>query len=66
MLRSVVEIKDDVMEELFVYAVLYVVGYDKYNEYQETLDRLFINEPSNNELLHLEEMECKDAMLHLI
>ena len=32
MLRSVVEIKDDVMEELFVYAVLYVVGYDKYNE----------------------------------
>ena len=27
MLRSVVEIKDDVMEELFVYAVLYVVGY---------------------------------------
>ncbi|MDO4862681.1 MAG: hypothetical protein Q4A05_00820 [Ruminococcus sp.] len=53
------------MEELFVYAVLYLVGYGNYDEYQEALDRLFINAPQNNELLHLEEMKCKDAMLHL-
>ncbi len=53
------------MEELYIYALLYTIGYKKYDEYQCVLDRLFLNEPSNEELLNLEGMKCKDAMLHL-
>ncbi len=53
------------MEELFVYALLYVIGYKKATEYQYALDKLFLNEPSNRELLDLEGMKYKDAMLHL-
>ena len=53
------------MENLFVYALLNVVGYNIYDEFQKELDRLFLLEPSNQELLKLEEMDFKDAMLHL-
>lgn len=53
------------MEELFVYALLYVIGYKKAAEYQYALDKLFLDEPSNRELLDLEGMKYKDAMLHL-
>ncbi|MGN0600296.1 MAG: hypothetical protein ACI4JK_10425 [Oscillospiraceae bacterium] len=53
------------MEELFVYALLYVIGYKKAAEYQYSLDKLFLDEPLNKELLDLEEMKYKDAMLHL-
>ena len=53
------------MEELFVYALLYVIGYKKTAEYQHALDKLFLDDPSNKELLDLEEMKYKDAMLHL-
>lgn len=53
------------MEELFVYALLYSIGYSRYDEYQLVLDKLFLNDPVNEELLNLEGMKCKDAMLHL-
>lgn len=54
------------MEELFVYTLLYVIGYDKIDEYYNTLDRLFLDEPTNENLLDLEVMKWKDAMLHLL
>lgn len=53
------------MEELFVYSLLYDVGYEKVNEYEETLNRLFLNNPEDRNLLDLEEMAFKDAMFHL-
>lgn len=53
------------MEELLVYSLLYDVGYEKVNEYEETLNRLFLNNPEDRNLLDLEEMAFKDAMFHL-
>ena len=53
------------MEELFVYSLLYDVGYEKVNEYEETLNRLFLNNPEDRNLLDLEGMAFKDAMFHL-
>lgn len=53
------------MEELFVYSLLYGVGYEKVNEYEETLNRLFLNNPKDRNLLDLEGMAFKDAMFHL-
>ena len=53
------------MEELFVYSLLYAVGYEKVNEYEETLNRLFLNNPEDRNLLDLEGMAFKDAMFHL-
>ena len=31
------------MEKLFVYAILYSVGYDVWKEYEEELDRLYLD-----------------------
>ena len=53
------------MEELFVYSLLYDVGYEKVNEYEETLNRLFLNNPEDRNLLDLEGMAFKDAMFYL-
>ena len=53
------------MEELFVYSLLYDVGYEKVNEYEEALNRLFLNNPEDRNLLDLEGMAFKDAMLHI-
>lgn len=53
------------MEELFVYSVLWCVGYEKYDEYRDKLDSLFLDNPENEILLDLEGREYKDAMLHL-
>lgn len=53
------------MEELFVYSLLYGVGYEKVNEYEETINRLFLNNPEDRNLLDLEGMAFKDAMFHL-
>ena len=53
------------METLFVYALLCGVGYDQYDAYRKTLDRLFLEDPDNAVLLDLECREYKDAMLHL-
>ena len=52
------------METLFVYSLLYGVGYDKYEEYRKELDRIFLEDPENDVLLDLEYRAPKDAMLH--
>ncbi len=54
------------MEKLFVYAVLYSAGYDVWHAYEAELNRLFSNDPENEEYLCLEEMSRKDAILHTI
>ena len=53
------------MEELIVYAVLCSIGYEKYDEYKEKLDQLFLQNPQDEVLLDLEGRAYKDAMLHL-
>jgi len=55
------------MEELYVYALLYVIGYECWDDYSNKLHELFLNNPDNEVLLMLEEQEnSKDAMLHLL
>lgn len=54
------------MEELYVYALLCSVGFDRYAEFQNALDRLFLADPANEVLLDLEERETKDAILHTL
>ena len=54
------------MEELFVYALLYSEGFDVWTMYSDTLDKLFIGNPENEEYLSLEEMTPKEAVLHSI
>lgn len=53
------------MEKLFVYAILCGIGYEKYNDYKDTLDQLFENNPDDEQLLDLENRKYKDAMLHI-
>ena len=50
------------MEELFVYAVLCSIGYEKYDEYKEKLDQLFLQNPQDEVLLDLEGRAYKDAI----
>ena len=52
------------MEKLFVYAILYSVGYDVWREYEEELDRLYLANTDNEEYLTLESMSPKEAILH--
>lgn len=54
------------MEELFVYAILCVIGYDQYHAYKNALDRLFMDNPENDTYLGLEGRGYKDAILHTI
>lgn len=53
------------MDELIMYAVLCSIGYEKYDEYREKLDQLFLQNPQDEVLLDLEGRSYKDAMLHL-
>ena len=53
------------MEELFVYSLLYSIGYEKNDEYRDVLDNLFCCTPEDEILLDLEGRGYKDAMLHL-
>lgn len=53
------------MEELFAYALLYVVGYDD-GSYGECLNRLFLKNPDDEELFALENMENQKAVLHTV
>lgn len=53
------------MEELFVYAILCGLGFEKYDKYKETLDHLFELNPTDEILLDLYDREYKDAMLHI-
>ena len=54
------------MEELYVYALLCSVGFDRYAEFQNALDRRFLADPANEVLLDLEERGTKDAILHAL
>ncbi len=55
------------MEELYVYALLYVIGFECWDDYSNKLHELFLNNPDNEVLLMLEEQgNSKDAMLHLL
>ena len=40
------------MEELFVYALLYSEGFDVWSLYADKLDRLFMEDMENEELLN--------------
>ena len=42
------------MEELFVYAVFLINGFDVEDEYNVLLDKLFMNDPENKDYLELE------------
>lgn len=53
------------MEELFVCAILCGLGFDKYNTYKESRDRLFSLNPTDEMILDLYGRSYKDAMLHL-
>ena len=53
------------MEELFVCAILCGLGFDKYNTYKETMDRLFELNPTDEIVLDLYGRTYKDSMLHI-
>lgn len=55
------------MEELFVYALLFCVGYDFWDQYKVQLDSLFLRFPDNEKYLFLEGSKSpKEAALHII
>lgn len=54
------------MEELFAYALLYCEGFDVWTSYTDALDKLFIENPENEEYLSLEGMTPKEAVMHSI
>ena len=54
------------MEKLFVYAILFSIGYDVWEKYEVELDRLFLDDVGNDEYLALEGMSPKEAVLHTI
>ena len=54
------------MEKLFVYAILCSIGYDLYEEYRNTLDKLFLDNPEIEDYLTLEGLAYKDAILHTL
>lgn len=54
------------MEELFVYSLLCSIGYEKNEEYNNSLDRLFNSNPTDEVLIDLEGRNFKDAILHTL
>ena len=54
------------MEELYVYALLCSLEFNRYAEFQNALDRRFLADPANEVLLDLEERESKDAIVHTL
>ena len=53
------------MEELFVHAILCGVGFERYEQYEETLERLFEMNLADEMLLDLYGRKYKDAILHI-
>ena len=53
------------MEELFVHAILCGVGFERYEQYEETLERLFEMNLTDEMLLDLYGRKYKDAILHI-
>ena len=54
------------MEKLLVYSLLCLVGYDKKEEFKAELNRLFSNDPDDEDLLELEWMSDKDALSYML
>ncbi len=50
------------MEELFVYAILCGVGFEKYDKYEDTLERLLEWNSTDEMLLDLYGRKYKDAL----
>ena len=44
---------------------LYIVGYEKYDEYNETLNSLLLDNSNDDIFIDLKVRDYKDAMLHL-
>lgn len=55
----------EIMEELLVYALLLYEGFDIEEEYQKCLDELFVDNPTDDDLLELEFM-CSDIKKTII
>ena len=54
------------MEELLVYALLLYEGLVTEDEYSKRLDELFLNNPEDDDLLHLEwETDIKKAIIYV-
>lgn len=55
------------MEELYVYALLYIGGFEYWDEYSNKLNDFFLKDSENEELLNLEEVgNSKSAILHIL
>lgn len=54
------------MLELFVYAILCLVGFDVYYAYEKVLDKLFMSNPDNDFYLELECSNYKEAILNTL
>lgn len=55
-----------IMEELFVYAILWSEELATENEYYTRLDELFLSNPENDDLLYLEwETDIKKAIIYV-
>lgn len=54
------------MEQLMIFALLCSIGYDAYNDFQNTLDALFLQNPDDAFLLNLYGRSEKDAVLHAL
>ena len=53
-------------EQLIVYALLSSIGLDYWLHFQNKLDELYMNNKDDLELLELEGMDKKDAILHTL
>ena len=54
------------MEELLVYAILLYQNLTPENEYKNRLDKLFLENPENDDLLYLEwEPDIKESILYI-
>ncbi len=62
---SLLEALEAFVEELFVYAILCGLGFEKYDKYKETLERLFELNPTDELFWDLYGRKYKDAMLHI-
>ena len=53
-------------ENLFVYALLYAVGYDTIQQYRELLDAIVLADSEDYEAMKLQDMSDKEAILHTL
>lgn len=53
-------------ENLFVYALLYAVGYDTIQQYRELLDAIVLADSEDYEAMKLQGMSDKEAILHTL